>query len=94
MLPPPRRHKFQHPSLPRATLYLRISLLVGNAVLDILNFASIESSDGTLVLGPGKVWSNGALEVGDRGTGRLPTNSRRGGLGGSGRHCYSQLDRG
>lgn len=67
---------------------------MGNTVLNILDFASIEASDGTLVFGPGKVGSNGALEVSNRGTGRLPPNSRRRGLGGSGRHCCSQLDQG
>lgn len=65
---------------------------MGNAVLNILDFASIEASGGTLVFGPGKVGSNGALEVSDRGTGRLPPNTRRRGLGSSGRHCCSQLD--
>lgn len=67
---------------------------MGNTVLNILDFASIEASDGTLVFGPGKVGSNGALEISNRGTGRLPPNPRRRGLGRSGRHCCSQLDQG
>lgn len=67
---------------------------MGNAVLNTLDFASIEASDGTLVFGPGEIGSDGALEVRNRGTGRLPPNSGRRGLGGSGRHCCSQLDRG
>lgn len=54
---------------------------MGNAVLDILDFASVEASDSTLMFGPGEVGSNGALEISDRGTGRLPPNSRRRGLG-------------
>lgn len=66
---------------------------MGNAILNILDFANIKASDGTLVFGPGKVGSNGALEVSNRGTGGLPPNSRRRGLGGSGRHCCPQLDK-
>lgn len=49
---------------------LRISLVVRNAVLDILDLASTEACDGTLMFGSGEVGADRTSELRDWGTGR------------------------